>query len=183
MSTSLLYAVLVASLSGASPILPPRAPCQGKLPSVVIENVSDTPFERTSRSDWVVSWGKLPLSDWQTALLAEDDEVRERLERTWRSRGAWVYAGLTASVIGAGISSSGWLLYGQNEINPKFSLSMGLTGLAIGLVGTIVMVHAIERSDAPMLTPSPIHQLTRREMKMLVDKINQTLEASPCLAN
>ena len=60
---------------------------------------------------------------------------------------------------------------------------MGLTGLAIGLVGTIVMVHAIERSDAPMLTPSPIHQLTRREMKMLVDKINQTLEASPCLAN
>ena len=26
-----------------------------------------------------MSWGKLPLSDWQTALLAEDDEVRERL--------------------------------------------------------------------------------------------------------
>ena len=86
-------------------------------------------------------------------------------------------------MVGAGISSSGWLLYGQNEINPKLSLSMALTGLAIGLVGTIIMVHAIERSDAPMLTPSPSHQLTRREMQILVDKINETLAASPCLAN
>ena len=34
-----------------------------------------------------------------------------------------------------------------------------------------------------MLTPSPIHQLTRREMQYLVDKINETLDASPCLAN
>ena len=31
-----------------------------------------------------------------------------------------------------------------------------------------------------MLTPSPIHQLTRREMQYLVDKINETLDASPC---
>ena len=182
MNMIFLHGVLAASLATA-PALPPRAPCDGKLPNAFIETVNNTPFAQTSRSDWIVSWGKLPLSDWQTALLAEDDEVRERLERTWRSRGAWVYAGLTASVVGAGISSSGWLLYGQNEINPKLSLSMALTGLAIGLVGTIIMVHAIERSDAPMLTPSPIHQLTRREMQILVDKINETLAASPCLAN
>ena len=105
MNMLILHGVLAASLATA-PALPPKSPCEGKLPQAFIETVNNTSFAQTSRSDWIVSWGKLPLSDWQTALLAEDDEVRERLERTWRSRGAWVYAGLTASVVGAGISSS-----------------------------------------------------------------------------
>ena len=87
MNMILLHGVLAASLA-TTPALPPKSPCEGKLPQAVIETVNNTSFARTSRSDWIVSWGKLPLSDWQTALLAEDEEVRERLERTWRSRGA-----------------------------------------------------------------------------------------------
>ena len=94
MNMILLHGVLAASLA-TTPALPPNLRARASSLKLSSRPSTIPSFARTSRSDWIVSWGKLPLSDWQTALLAEDDEVRERLERTWRSRGSlglcWTY--------------------------------------------------------------------------------------------
>lgn len=132
--------------------------------------------------EWQVFWGPMPLSDVQLTQLAGDDTLNESTRAEINARGTWVYLGMLLAGAGAGVSSAGWMLFGQNRVSQGFSLPLALGGLALGVAGVLTVTDAVQTPLEPLLAPTPLHRLTRDQARDLVARVNQRLYREICEA-
>jgi len=158
-----------------------RCPDSRDIPQLTLRGETQGPLPTIDK--WQVYFEGVPLSDSQVALLSGNqrsiDLSYSRLDR----RGARVYWGLASSALGLAVSSTGWVLYGQNSISREVTLSMALGGLIVGVVGVLFITETIQRSVEPFLAPTPSHVISRDEMKRLVEGINYRFYNTICDAS
>ena len=171
--------VLVAgmTLSSAPPPRPPR-PCPIRAGLTIDERI---PSPVPLLDDWQVLWGDVPISDWQLARLAADDVLSQELEQPLRQRGAWVYLGLVIAAAGTALSSTGWVLYGQDRLPQHLTLPLALGGILLGLGGMVVVTETIQGAFGPLTAPAPRHRLSRAQVRRLVVRVNDRLRRA-CLS-
>lgn len=137
----------------------------------VIDTVDDSQIPLMDR--WQVLRDGVPVSDHQLLRWAGEVEEHEALSDELRGRGSWVYTGLGIGAGGIAISSVGWLLYGQDNVDQGVSLTLALGGLAIGIGGLLVVTEAIQRPLDPFLAPTPLHAFPRRRAQDYVYRLNR----------
>ncbi len=131
---------------------------------------------------WQVFWGDISLSDAQLAKLAGRDPLIDRTREEMKSRGAWVFAGLATAAAGIAVSSVGWVLYGQDELDQGITLPLAAGGLLVGILGALITTESIQTPLEPHLAPTPRHRLSREEVRELVVQINRKLYHDICAA-
>src|SRR5690606_34732061 len=114
---------------------------QARLPLLTIDRLDETPMP--TQNDWQVLWQGVALSEAQLAELAGESGALETTYQPLKDRGFWVYTGLLTASGGTALSSTGWVLYGQNELSQKVTLPIALGGLVVGLVGVLIMTESI----------------------------------------
>ena len=158
-----------------------RCPDSRDIPQLTIRGLQESPLPVLD--SWQVFLEDVPLSDAQVALLAGSsahiDLTTSRLNR----RGGWVYWGLAASALGLAVSSTGWVLYGQNKLPQNATLSIALGGLVVGVVGVLFTTETIQKSVEPLLAPTPSHVISRAEMRRLVAGVNNRFYKKICDAS
>ncbi|MEO1171180.1 MAG: hypothetical protein AAFX94_03895 [Myxococcota bacterium] len=163
MTSSLIVIVLATAPSE-------DAECD-KIYPFVIDYVDDSQIPLVDR--WQIHRDGVPVSDSQVLQWADAAEEHEALGDRVEGRGSWVYTGLGIGVGGITISSVGWLLYGQDNIDQGVSLTLALGGLAVGIGGLLVLTEAIQRPLDPFLAPSPIHSFPRGQAQDYVYQLNR----------
>jgi hypothetical protein len=164
-----------------------RCPNAQYLPQLTISEVQNPAVPVVDR--WQVLFRDVPISDAQLAALAHDDPMIDLTREEMDGRGSWVYLGLATAALGAIVSSVGWYLYGANESRPAndrlpigLTLAMGLGGVVVGAGGTIMVTEAVQRPLEPHVAPTPIHRLTRDQVRALVTAVNEQLYREICEA-
>ncbi|MEL6761633.1 MAG: hypothetical protein AAFP04_14695, partial [Myxococcota bacterium] len=115
----------------------------------------------------------VPVSDLQLLQWAGEAEREEELSEELTGRGIWIYAGMGISAAGTAISSVGWLLYGQDNVDQAASLSLGIGGIVVGIAGLLVVSDRLQKPLQPYLAPSPRHRVSRREAQDLIYRLNR----------
>ncbi|MBN1959462.1 MAG: hypothetical protein JW841_00830 [Deltaproteobacteria bacterium] len=156
-------------------------PAAQNLPQLTIDKIHDPAIPVID--EWQVFWGNMPLSDYQLAELAEHDVLIDRTRAEIKARGTWVYVGTVMASLGTAISSFGWILYGQDKQPQTVSLPMALGGIALGALGLITITEYVQTPLEPLTAPTPVHRLTRDEVRMLVSQINHRLYRDICKAS
>lgn len=179
-SRSLVF--VVALLVGLAPLGSAQAaePCPPayRLPQLTLDDLVDSAVPIYDR--WQIVWEDVPISDMQLAQLAGDDQLIDVLDAPMRARGSWTYIGMVAGAAGTALSSTGWVLYGQDQLSQGITLPLAIGGIVIGLAGLVLVTESIQRGDAPFMAPTPRHRLSRAEARRLVALVNQRLFASIC---
>ena len=116
----------------------------------------------------------------QVAALSRNDALIGKTREEMEDRGTWVYIGLGTAALGTGISSAGWVLYGQNELSQGITIPLAAGGLLLGMLGVLMVTESIQNPLEPHLAPTPRHRLTRAEMRHLVVEINKRLRLQIC---
>tara|TARA_Y100001934_G_scaffold274990_1_gene368488 strand:+ start:218 stop:700 length:483 start_codon:yes stop_codon:yes gene_type:complete len=132
---------------------------------------------------WQVLLDDVPLSDIQVAQLAGDTLALEKLNAPMENRGQWVFWSLVTATAGIGVSATGFVLFGQNELSSGITLSMALGGVLVGLGGVLLATEAIQASLRPYLAPPQKHRLSRAKMRQLVFQINHRFYREVCSAS
>lgn len=122
---------------------------------------------------WQVLRDGVAVSDLQLLQWAGEDERGEELSEELTGRGIWIYAGMGISAAGTAISSVGWLLYGQDNVDQARSLSLGIGGIVVGIAGLLVVSDRLQKPLQPYLAPSPRHRISRREAQDMVYRLNR----------
>ncbi|MEL6547068.1 MAG: hypothetical protein AAFQ82_20750 [Myxococcota bacterium] len=164
-----------ASVKAPEPEAAPVPNCQMVYP-FVIDSVRDPALPVWDR--WQFMRDGVPVSDSQVLAWSGGGPETERLNKLVedvQGRGSWIYTGLGVSAGGTAISSVGWLLYGQDNVNPTVSLAMGIGGIMIGVTGFLLVADSIQTPVEPFLAPTPRHRLSRAEGQSLVYKLNRKL--------
>jgi hypothetical protein len=151
-----------------------------RLPQLQIDDIRDPVMPVVDT--WQVFWRGVAISDLQLAQLAEDDVLTEKLREPMENRGAWVYVGLVVAAAGAAASSTGWVLYGQNNVPRTAALSLSIGGLLLGLAGVLTMTESIQTPLEPHLAPTPRHRISRELARTLVATVNHRLYSEICAA-
>jgi hypothetical protein len=175
----LLALALVAGLGPAS-AAEVQCPQAQDLPQLTIDKIQDPAVPVID--NWQVFWGTMPLSDYQLAELAGDDVLVERTREEISGRGTWVYLGTLLAAAGTGLSSFGWVLYGQGKQSQSLSLSLALGGIVLGAAGLLTITNSVQTPLEPLLAPTPEHRLTREEVRALVSRVNLRLYREICEA-
>jgi hypothetical protein len=176
-------ALTLLLLAGAEPVADSTTvPCPAArdLPQLTIDKVRDPVVPVID--DWQVFWGDVPVSDAQVALLSKEDPMIELTREEMEGRGSWVYIGMGTAAFGAALSSVGWVLYGQNNLDQGVTLSLAAGGLLVGMLGVLVVTESIQTPLEPHLAPTPSHRISREEMRRLVTQINRQLYRDICEA-
>lgn len=129
---------------------------------------------------WQIVWGDVPISDAQLADLAGDDLLLDRLGAGMRTRGNRVYFGMILGAAGTAVSSTGWVLYGQNQLSQGITLPLALGGLGLGVAGVLLVTETIQRADEPYMSPTPRHRIDRAQARRLVTVVNDRLFGDIC---
>jgi len=179
LSAAIVFAVAVltsAAARGQTSVCPEAR----RLPQLQIDDITDPAIPVVDQ--WQIFWRGVPISDAQLAMLADDDVLTDKLRAPVVARGAWVYAGLVTSAVGAAAASTGWVLYGQNNLPHSATLSLGIGGLLVGLAGVLTMTEAIQTPLEPHLAPTPRHRISRELARSLVAAVNHRLYTEICAA-
>jgi len=158
----------------------PPCPAAKDLPQLSIDNIRKPAVPVVDA--WQIFWGDVPLSDAQLAMLAKRDPLIDITREEMKDRGMWVYIGLGTAAIGTAVSSVGWVLYGQNEVDSEITLPLAIGGLVVGLGGVLATSEWIQTPLEPHLAPTPRHRLTRDEARILVESVNRRLYRDICAA-
>jgi hypothetical protein len=174
--------LLILTAALAAPPAPSNQLCPAakNLPQLTIDQVHDSVVPVTDT--WQVFWGGVPLSDAQVAQLGGDDVLIDRTRVEMEDRGTWVFVGMGVAAAGTAVSSTGWVLYGQNEISQGITIPMAAGGILLGILGVLIVTESIQTPLEPHLAPSPVHRLTRDEIRDLVARINTRLYHDICRA-
>lgn len=157
-----------------------RAPCEPppSLPRLRVVDAYPSPLPLEDL--WQVTWGDIALSDAQLARLARDPALIALTSEEMESRGTWVYIGMGVAAAGAAISSTGWVLYGQNQISQEVTIPIAVGGLLVGVLGVLLVSESIQSPLEPHLAPTPKHRITRPQAEALVQQVNARLYADLC---
>lgn len=137
----------------------------------IIDTVRDPAIPVWDR--WQFMRDGVPVSDSQILRWAGEVEREAELAEEVRDRGSWIYTGLGISAGGTAISSLGWLLYGQDNVNPTVSLAMGIGGIIVGVTGFLLAADSIQVPVEPYLAPTPRHRISRADGHALVYRLNR----------
>lgn len=152
------------------PTLSPPAQCTPVYP-FVIDRAEESKLPLWDQ--WQVLRDGVPVSDLQLLQWAGEAEREEELSEELTGRGIWIYAGMGISAAGTAISSVGWLLYGQDNVDQAASLSLGIGGIVVGIAGLLVVSDRLQKPLQPYLAPSPRHRVSRREAQDLIYRLNR----------
>jgi len=155
-------------------------PAAQHIPQLTIDKIVDPPLPVTD--EWQVFWGPMALSDVQLTQLAGDDTLNDLTRTEINARGSWVYLGMLLGAGGAGASSAGWVLFGQDKVSKGFSLPLAVGGLLLGVVGLLVVTEHVQTPLEPLLAPTPVHRLSREQVRALVSRVNQRIYREVCKA-
>lgn len=150
------------------------------LPLLTIDKVQDPAVPVVDQ--WQVLWGTVPLSDYQLAELSGEDPLIDRTRAEMASRPSWVYLGTLVSAVGMAVSSFGWVLYGQGKQPVSVSLPLAIGGIIVGAGGMLVITESVQTPLEPLLAPTPVHRMTRDEVRSVVARVNQRLYKDICKA-
>ncbi len=170
--SSLTLLLLAATESPGAP--DSNAPAEERCEMIypfIIDTVRDPAVPVWDR--WQFMRDGVPVSDSQILLWANEVELELELADDVRGRGSWIYTGLGVSAGGTAVSSVGWLLYGQDNVNPTVSLAMGIGGILVGVAGFLLVADAIQTPVEPYLAPTPRHRISRAEGHALVYRLNR----------
>lgn len=164
--------------NAASAAAGPPCPAASNLPLLTINEIESSVIPVIDK--WQVLWRGVVLSDAQVARLAGDEALIAKTHEEMKDRGTWVFVGMGTAAAGAAVSSAGWVLYGQNELSQGITVSLAIGGLIVGIVGFLIVTQSIQSPLEPHLAPTPLHRITRDEMRRLVATINRTIFAGAC---
>ena len=156
-------------------------PAAQSLPQLTIDKIQDPALPVVDQ--WQVFWGTMPLSDYQLAELGGVDTLIDRTRAEINSRGTWVYVGTLLAAAGTGLSSLGWVLFGQDKQPRTVSLPLALGGVALGALGLITITESVQTPLEPLIAPTPVHRLSREEVRALITQVNQRLYRDICKAS
>lgn len=148
------------------------------LPQLTVDQLEQTPLPLTDA--WQVLLDGVPISDTQLAGLAGDMALENSLAREIRNRPLWVYAGMLTAAAGTAVSSTGWALFGRGRVPEGVSLTMGLGGLALGVLGVLTVAENIRTPIEPFVAPSPAHRFSRDDAQRLVYVVNRAWQERAC---
>jgi len=174
--SALAFVLLIATSRVASAGAP--CPAASGLPQLTLDDLVESAVPILDR--WQVMWDEVPLSDVQLAALARDGRLADELDGPMRDRGTTVYLGMVAGAAGTALSSTGWVLYGQDQLSQGITLPLALGGIVIGLAGLLLVTDSIQRAAEPYMSPTPRHHLSRAEARRLVALVNQRLFDGVC---
>lgn len=155
-----------------------RCPDTKSLPQLTIDVLDEPTLPVVDR--WQVLLDGVALSDMQVAQLARNDVLIEALNNPLKHRGSWVFWSLAAATLGTGVSATGFVLFGQNDLSRAWTLSMALGGLVIGIGSLLLSTEAIVSSLEAHLAPAPTHRVSREEMRDLIVQINHRFYREAC---
>ncbi|MEK7703837.1 MAG: hypothetical protein AAB426_02675 [Myxococcota bacterium] len=172
--------LVAASLLCGHGLVRAAEPCPpaSRLPQLTLDDVVDSAVPIYDR--WQVVWDDVPFSDVQVAQLAGDGLLVDELDSGMRNRGGWVYFGMVAGAVGTALSSTGWVLYGQNQLSQGITLPLAFGGLGIGVAGVLLVTETIQRAAEPYMAPTPRHRLSRAQARRLVAAVNERLFGDIC---
>jgi hypothetical protein len=150
------------------------------LPLLTIDRVQDPALPVVDQ--WQVFWGTMPVSDYQLAELSGEDTFIDRTRAEMVSRPSWVYLGTLVSAVGMAVSSFGWVLYGQGKQHVSVSLPLAIGGIVMGAGGMLVITESVQTPLEPLIAPTPVHRMTRDEVRGIVARVNQKLYKDICKA-
>lgn len=166
-----VHPFLLATLSLVAP-----CPAAQALPQLTILELDPAavPLARYAAVEsWQVFLEGAPLSDAQVAALAGDEILGDELQVELEERGMRVYGGLIAAALGAGVSSVGWTLFGQDRLDQQVTLPLALGGLVLGVGGLLFVNHTIQTPLEPYVAPTPTHRMSREQARELVSVVNR----------
>lgn len=174
---------MVFSLGAPSSGMAQTVPCPAakSIPQLTIDSIENPMVPVLEK--WQVFLEGVPLSDIQVAQLANDEKMIELANRRMSRRGKWVFWSLASATVGIGISATGWVLFGKNELSRGVTLSMALGGVLVGVGSVLLATEAIQMSLEPYVAPSPTHSISRSEMRELVARINHRFYKQVCSAS
>ncbi len=174
---SLMVLMLAPSWAGAQ-----SRPCPAArhIPQLTIDRIQDPALPVTD--EWQAFWGPMALSDMQLTQLAGDDVLNDATRAEVNARGTWVYMGMMLAGAGTAASSAGWMLFGQDKLDQRLSLSLAIGGLVLGVAGVLLTTESMQTPLEPLLAPTPVHRLSREQMRDLVVRVNQRIYREVCKA-
>ena len=170
---------LVIPSSGIAQTIP--CPAAENIPRLTIDSIENPLVPVIDK--WQVFLEGVPLSDIQVAQLANDEKMIQHANRGMINRGKWVFWSLASATVGVGVSATGWILFGKNELSRELTLSMALGGILVGIGSVLLATDVIQMSLVPYVAPSSEHSISRREMRELVTRINHRFYKKVCSAS
>jgi hypothetical protein len=179
---SVFFLVLLSMLAQHIAYAGTLCPSAKNIPQLVIQEPEHSLVH--TEENWQVFLDNTPISDMQLAELAHSHKHVQALQSELKNQTTWVYVGLGIMALGTALSSTGWALFGKNDTSPGqgVSLSLGLGGIAVGLAGFVTTSHFIRAPMEPFMAPTPLHRLSREEVRTLVAIVNKRLYKDICAA-
>jgi hypothetical protein len=178
-----LVALMLSFALAAAPVVhtdDDLCPEAKNLPLLTIDKVQDPALPVVDQ--WQVFWGAMPVSDYQLAELSGEDPLIDRTRAEMASRPSWVYLGTLVSAVGMAVSSFGWVLYGQGKQPPSVSLPLAVGGIIMGAGGMLLITESVQTPLEPLIAPTPVHRMSRDEVRSIVARVNQKLYKDICKA-
>lgn len=175
--------VVVLMMAGPGALYAQGVPCPEakNLPQLTIRSLQEPSVPVVDK--WQVFLDDVVLSDAQVAELAGVDRYIDLTRYDMSVRGKRVFWSLVTSALGVASSSTGWVLFGKNELSRTTTLSIAVGGILVGVAGVLFAMETINDSLEPHLAPTPIHRISRPEMRELVAKVNHGIYRRICAAS
>ncbi len=175
--------VVVLLVLGPGALYAQTIPCPEakNLPQLTIRGLETSTLPVVDK--WQVFLDDVVLSDAQVAELAGVDKYIDMTRYDMGVRGKRVFWALVTSALGVASSSTGWVLFGQNELSRTTTISVAVGGILVGVAGVLFAMETINHSLEPYLAPTPTHRISRSEMRGLVAKVNHGIYRRICAAS
>jgi hypothetical protein len=175
--------VVVLMMAGPGALYAQTIPCPEakNLPQLTIRGMEESAVPVVD--NWQVFLDDVVLSDAQVAEFSGVDHYIDLTRREMSVRGKRVFWSLVASALGVASSSTGWVLFGQNELPRATTLSIAVGGVLVGVAGVLFAMETVNDSLEAHLAPTPVHRISRPEMRGLVAKVNHGIYRRICAAS